>query len=144
MEPTIPDPFTFTPTTDGFLAPGPALERGRGYRLAETTAPAGYSLLVAPVVLRVVPNGDADVLQFRRPDGTYSQDSPMVGLWTGVPGENAQVIDAANTVSVSLANVRQGNLPKTGGTGLLVWVGVASIMLSVGFCGLWRRGLRTG
>ncbi|CAM4388370.1 hypothetical protein COGO111638_11980 [Corynebacterium gottingense] len=110
----------------------------------ETKAPAGYSLLAEPIVLRVVREGETDVIEFRGPGGAFSQDSPMVGLWTGAPGENVQLIDAANTVSVSLANVRQGNLPETGGAGLMVWVGVASIMLSAGFCGLWRRGRRTG
>lgn len=137
-------PIPLTPTPDGFLTTGAALERGRDYQLVETKAPAGYSLLVEPIVLRVVRKGETDVLEFRGPDGAFSQDSPMVGLWTGAPGENEQLIDAANTVSVSLANVRQGNLPKTGGAGLIVWVGVALIMLSVGFCGLYRRAERTG
>ncbi|WJZ13926.1 SpaA isopeptide-forming pilin-related protein [Corynebacterium gottingense] len=137
-------PIPLTPTPDGFLTTGAALERGREYQLVETKAPAGYSLLAEPIVLRVVREGETDVIEFRGPDGAFSQESPMVGLWTGASGENVQLIGAANTVSVSLANVRQGNLPKTGGAGLMVWVGVASIMLSAGFCGLWRRGRRTG
>lgn len=104
----------------------------KSYLLVETQAPTKdgqqYSLLVAPVEFRIVSGGENGGYLVQVWDGqkwiTESIDS---GLWT----ERPKTFDAA-TGYLQVANVRQGDLPKTGGAGLRLPILLGGALIAAG------------
>lgn len=104
------------------------LEPGQDYFLVETQSPAGYSLLTAPVKFRL--NGPS-----------AGQQNASVEVAAGGAAVNLLAVhekQSPSEVYVELANVRQGNLPKTGGHGVQVPLAVSSILILLG-AALGRR-----
>ena len=100
------------------------------YFLVETQAPTkdgqSYSLLVAPVEFQIVAGDAGYVVQIR--DGqNWTNEVVGAGLWTDRPQE----FDAA-TGYLQVANVRQGDLPKTGGAGLQLPVLFGGALIAAG------------
>ena len=92
------------------------LELGREYELVETKSPNRdgqvYSLLTSPIRFRIT-NQDGDTkIQFMS-EGEWVDDISDRGVWVETLSDSA-------TVALKVANIRQGNLPRTGGAGLLV------------------------
>lgn len=102
------------------------LELGR-YELVETRAPAdGYSLLPQPVYFAIDQNdGELSLLRLSGPEdvaGTEAQLSfPVVAFEA-----------SDNRVTMSLANVRSGTLPDTGGAGVTAWIAFGVLVCAVG------------
>lgn len=111
------------------------LMAGIRYSLVETKAPTWqrqdgtrgtYSLLTKPVDFVLQWNeisGNAEIVFY---DGdTPTRDLDLAGVWEQRP------VDApATDVYIQVANIRQGDLPKTGGIG--VWVQAALSLLVIG------------
>ncbi|OEX93974.1 hypothetical protein A0K93_09560 [Corynebacterium sp. BCW_4722] len=100
------------------------------YYLVETKTPTKegqrYSLLVAPVEFQIVAGEKGYVVQIR--DGEeWTSELVGAGLWT----ERPQEFDAA-TGYLQVANVRQGNLPKTGGSGLQLPILLGGALIAAG------------
>lgn len=100
------------------------------YFLVETQAPTkdgqSYSLLVAPVQFQIVAGDGGYVVQIR--DGEdWTKELVGAGLWTDRPQE----FDAA-TGYLQVANVRQGDLPKTGGAGLQLPILFGGALIAAG------------
>lgn len=92
------------------------LELGREYELVETKSPNRdgqvYSLLTSPIRFRIT-NQDGDTkIQFMS-EGEWVDDISDRGVWVETLSDSA-------TVALKVANIRQGNLPRTGGAGLLM------------------------
>ena len=114
-----------TYTTDKVLEPG------RTYVLTETKAPkaadgAQYSLLAQPVTLRFVSTQQGLVPEFQGPNGTWLRGQPAL------PIVSASVDKDKNNMILTLANVRQGNLPKTGGAGLQLPILLGGVLIAAG------------
>ena len=106
------------------------LGASKTYYLVETQAPTKdgqqYSLLVAPVEFQIVPGDNGYVVQIR--DGEdWTSELVGAGLWTDRPQE----FDAA-TGYLQVANVRQGNMPKTGGAGLQLPILFGGALIAAG------------
>lgn len=90
----------------GYLTADLELEPGIPYQLVETEAPEGYELLPTPVTFTIA----------RQTDGSYKlqiQDSGAVS--------NVVAVDAAGDSNLRLlkvTDVRRGELPHTGGSGV--------------------------
>ncbi|TVX76073.1 VWA domain-containing protein [Corynebacterium sp. NML180780] len=120
--------------TDAVLVPN------RIYTLSETKSPKAadgtqYALLVKPIRLRVVPessDGQPSKVEFET-NGEWTTDASAAGVW-------AKRED--NTVYVQLANVRQGNLPKTGGHGLQAPLAVSTVLMLLGAALARRRAVQ--
>lgn len=102
----------------------------KSYYLVETQAPTKdgqqYSLLAAPVEFQIVPGDGGFVVQIR--DGeNWTNEVVGAGLWTDRP----QKFDAA-TGYLQVANVRQGNLPKTGGMGVQLPILLGGALIAAG------------
>ncbi|MDK8824112.1 LPXTG cell wall anchor domain-containing protein [Corynebacterium coyleae] len=106
------------------------LRTGKSYFLVETQAPTKdgqqYSLLVAPVEFQIVSSDNGYVVQIR--DGeNWKSELVGAGLWTERPDR----FDAA-TGYLQVANVRQGDLPKTGGAGLQLPILLGGALIAAG------------
>lgn len=88
---------------DGYLLSDAALALGTKYYLAETKTVPGYSLLPAAIPFIITSTDNGPIFEL---------------LADGVSVTATDVIDGQPTITV--ANIRQGNLPKTGGTGLVL------------------------
>lgn len=101
---------------DGYLLSDASLGLGKTYYLAETKAAPGYSLLPTAIPFEI----------------TNSDDGPVFELLAeGVSVASTGVTDGQPTITV--VNIRQGNLPRTGGAGLFLptLVGFAVVALGV-------------
>lgn len=100
------------------------------YYLVETQAPTkdgqSYSLLVAPVEFQIVAGKDGYVVQIRNGEN-WTNEVVGAGLWTDRP----EKFDAA-TGYLQVANVRQGDLPKTGGAGLQLPILLGGALIAAG------------
>lgn len=106
------------------------LSSSKTYYLVETQAPTEdgqqYSLLVAPVEFQIVSGENGHIVQIR--DGeTWASELVGAGLWTDRPQE----VDAA-TGYLQVANVRQGNMPKTGGVGVQLPILFGGVLIAAG------------
>ncbi|MDK8879126.1 VWA domain-containing protein [Corynebacterium sp. MSK008] len=106
------------------------LSSSKTYYLVETQAPTKegqqYSLLVAPVEFQIVSGENGYVVQIR--DGeAWASELVGAGLWTDRPQE----FDAA-TGYLQVANVRQGNMPKTGGVGVQLPILLGGALIAAG------------
>ena len=107
------------------------LVTGKPYFLVETQAPTKdgqqYSLLVAPVEFQIVSSeGGGYTVQVRDGQG-WTSELVGAGLWTERPNK----FDAA-TGYLQVANVRQGNLPKTGGMGVQLPILLGGALIAAG------------
>lgn len=88
---------------DGYLLSDASLELDKTYYLAETKAAPGFSLLPTAIPFEITNSGDGPIFKL---------------LAEGVSVTSTGVTDGQPTITV--VNIRQGNLPRTGGAGLLV------------------------
>ncbi|MDO5730964.1 SpaA isopeptide-forming pilin-related protein [Corynebacterium sphenisci] len=103
---------------NGRLAEG--VREGR-YHLVETRAPEGYALLASPVAVDVTGHAGGYTIALADPaDGALVQ----VG-----PGDPAQ---AEWTLTVRVADIASGTLPKTGGAGPAPYAAAAALALLAG------------
>ena len=104
---------------------------GVEYTLTETKAPQAngvqYALLVQPLKFKIesAPRGGYQVKYY---DGVNYSDSRPAEITEGkvVAGDSRPVI------ALKVANVRQGNLPKTGGAGLLTPTAAGLLAIALG------------
>ncbi|MCQ4608394.1 LPXTG cell wall anchor domain-containing protein [Corynebacterium sp. CCUG 60159] len=124
-------PLTEEKESAGTYTTDKVLELGRTYVLTETKAPkaadgAQYSLLAQPVTLRFVSTQQGLVPEFQGPNGTWLRGQPAL------PIVSASVDKDKTNMILTLANVRQGNLPKTGGAGLQLPIVLGGVLIAAG------------
>lgn len=93
---------------------------GRRYRLAEVKAPSGYSLLTKPIEFALLRN-DAGELKLDVSGGESAHPELEVT-------QSADKLHFTFTV----ANIRQGNLPSTGGNGVHLPIVIGSVTICIG------------
>lgn len=126
------DPFD--PSTKGYHTI--ALKPDTLYYLVETKSPMGYNLLAQPVMFKISRDASGNqVVTF------FKSGEPN----TPLPAPDALVqIDqtkepSKSTAYVQVADVTQGQLPRTGGSGLLMPLAAAAIFIAAGFLYTRRR-----
>lgn len=106
------------------------LTLGKIYSLVETQAPNGdgrrYALLTEPVEFRIISSGSGYAVEIRDGD-EWVTEVAEAGLWTDKPQQ-----PEPSTGYIQVANVRQGDLPKTGGYGLQVPILLGSVLIAAG------------
>lgn len=107
------------------------LEPGRTYVLTETRAPKAadgvqYSLLTQPVTLRFVSTEQGLVPEFQGSNGDWDRGQPTL------PIVSASIDKDKTSMVLTLANVRQGNMPKTGGIGLQLPILLGGALIAAG------------
>ncbi|MCG7251857.1 DUF6923 family protein [Corynebacterium pseudodiphtheriticum] len=120
------------------------LEIGKYYWLIETQAPIGadgkrYSLLVKPVLFQLVrdPNtGNAGALFFDETAANTGQQAwtnkhPVANMYSGQ--------QAKDKITIKLANIQQGEMPLTGGSGVWRLTIVGLLVILVGVFGATTR-----
>ncbi|WP_133064818.1 vWA domain-containing protein [Corynebacterium hadale] len=120
------------------------LEPGKTYTLVESRSPLvgdgvsgeRYSLLVSPVRFKIDVEGGKPVAKFAQGD-QWVTDASTSGVWAERP-DNADT----STVFLGVANVRQGNLPKTGGHGLQTPLAVSTVLMLFGAALARRRAVQ--
>ena len=116
--------MVFNSATGTFDAQG--LKPGR-YRLAETKAPAGFSLLTAPIDFVIATDPQS---------GTATIDLDTEAELVAQQVQNAKAPNSWNLTKkdaiLTLANVRQGDLPKTGGIGVGVTTALGLLIAAAG------------
>lgn len=119
-----PVAMVFNSATGTFDAQG--LKPGR-YRLAETKAPAGFSLLTAPIDFVIATDPQS---------GTATIDLDTEAELVAQQVQNAKAPNSWNLTKkdaiLTLANVRQGDLPKTGGIGVGVTTALGLLIAAAG------------
>ena len=114
----------------GFYTPEQRLRPDTPYRLYEARSPLDsdgrrYSLLTQPVVFRVKAEGD------KQPSIEFYDEQRKT--WsTARPTEVTGISVQENTIIMGVANVRQGNLPKTGGIGIGVTTVLGLLIVAAG------------
>ena len=126
-----PNVFIFEDSASGIYKAVDGLEIGRIYRLFETRSPltadgSRYSLLTAPIVFRISAAEDGKSVEFL-------EDRNGIESWSSTPpiAVPSVKIDGLSA-SMELANVRQGNLPATGGHGVGAHALFGAILLLIG------------
>ncbi|WP_272913558.1 SpaA isopeptide-forming pilin-related protein [Corynebacterium pilosum] len=111
------------------------------YVLTETRAAAGgYSLLPQPVYFKV--EYDSDELAFFLLEGPNDRTGQR--LDGASPSLNFPIVDfmvADQQVDLAIANVRAGELPKTGGAGVGLWIAAGILLIAAGAIGARRRAI---
>lgn len=91
------------------------------YRLTETQSPSGYALLVEPVEFELSRDSETKAVQMTMAEGsTHVAVKPLL--------DEKQ----PNLAVLTVANVRQGNLPKTGGVGLQLPILLGGALIAAG------------
>lgn len=126
------DPFD--PSTMGYHTA--ALKPDMLYYLVETKSPMGYNLLAQPVMFKISRDTNGNqVVTF------YKAGQPNTSLPT--PDALVRIDQTKNpsksTAYIQVADVTQGRLPRTGGTGLTIPIGIASLLIMAGFLFTRRR-----
>lgn len=93
---------------------------GRRYRLAEVKAPSGYSLLTKPIEFALLRN-DSGELKLDVSGGESAHPELEV----------TQSADKLHFTFI-VANIRQGNLPSTGGNGVHLPIVIGSVTICIG------------
>ena len=124
-------PLTEEKESAGTYVTEKVLEPGRSYVLTEIKAPkaadgAQYSLLTQPVTLRFVSTQQGLVPEFQGSDGAWLRGQPTL------PIVSASVDKDKTNMVLTLANVRQGNLPKTGGMGVQLPILLGGVLIAAG------------
>lgn len=121
----MPVAMVFNSATGTFDAT--ELKPGR-YRLAETKAPAGFSLLTAPIDFTIATDAQSGT-------ATIVFDADEAGL-VAQQVENGKAPNSWNLTKkdaiLTLANVHQGDLPKTGGRGVGVTTALGLLIAAAG------------
>ncbi|MBC3178326.1 LPXTG cell wall anchor domain-containing protein [Corynebacterium lujinxingii] len=103
------------------------LEPGKEYDLVEVKAPTQdgvvYSLLTAPVRFRGTVQDQGVAVEYES-DGKWVSDISTQGVWS--------VVSDKQTAYLEVANVRQGNMPKTGGAGLQLPILFGGALIAAG------------
>lgn len=120
------------------------LEIGKYYWLIETQAPTGadgkrYSLLVKPVLFQLVrdPNtGNARALFFDETAANtgrqeWTNKHPVANMYSGQ--------QAKDKITIKLANIQQGEMPLTGGSGVWRLTSIGLLVILVGVFGAISR-----
>lgn len=115
------------PNESGYFAA--ELEADTSYVLVENQAPAGFSLLTEPVAFKTV-RATAD-----NPNATVQVEPGSAGVNLIIDPKRQKPAE----VFVQLANVRQGNLPKTGGPGLQAPLALSTVLMLFGAALARRR-----
>lgn len=104
------------------------LELGREYELVETKSPKRdgqvYSLLTSPIRFRITSQDGDTKIQFNS-EGQWVDDISNRGVWV-------ETANGSKTVALKIANIRQGDLPRTGGAGLLVPTLAGFVIVALG------------
>lgn len=108
------------------------------YQLIETKSPSrggvAYSLLTAPVTFKGVAGKDGIQIEYLSGE-RWVRELPDRGLWSTSPHPDKR---DKGLGYLQVANIRQGDLPKTGGLGLQVPAVVGALIVALG-AGLLRR-----
>ncbi|WP_083337272.1 DUF6923 family protein [Corynebacterium timonense] len=98
------------------------LRKGTQYYLVETRSPLGYSLLPQPIAFTITTgeNGNARV--------DVAQSLHAIGLVTDPDHEGA----SPSSAYITIADFRQGDMPKTGGNGYLPWALLSALLVLIG------------
>lgn len=103
------------------------LEPGKEYDLVEVKAPSQdgvvYSLLTAPVRFRGTVQDQGVAVEYES-DGKWVSDISTQGVWS--------VSSDKQTAYLEVANVRQGNMPKTGGVGVQLPILLGGALIAAG------------
>lgn len=93
---------------------------GRRYRLAEVKAPSGYSLLTKPIEFALLRNDSGEL----KLDVTGGESAHP----------ELEVTQSADKLhfTFTVANIRQGNLPSTGGNGVHLPIVIGSVTICIG------------
>lgn len=95
------------------------------YRLYEAQAPAGYSLLVEPIEFTVTMNDDKAGIELDQ------RASVVARSFDHTKAPNTWKLTSQDAV-LTVANVLQGNLPKTGGKGLQLPILLGGALIAAG------------
>lgn len=112
-------------TTDRGILGEATVTPGKSYFLVETQSPRGYSLLPRPILLRVESDKDGKVkLVFPEQKDTF-------------PVLQEKILYQDGVITIPVADVTVGNLPRTGGNGIapIVLLGAMLVMFGV----TWSR-----
>ncbi|MGV0408777.1 MSCRAMM family protein [Corynebacterium resistens] len=104
------------------------VEVGKYYFIVETGSPAGFSLLPEPILIYLEKDKEG------KPVVTF----PNQGEGEGFPILKSQVVVKDGIITIPVADVRSGKLPKTGGPGVGVVVLLSVVLIASGF-GFARR-----
>lgn len=103
-----------------------AVLQAGNYWIVETKSPVGYQLLATPVAFKVIGHENGWSAELVRDEGGLVN----VGPEAAAPGD---------IVTIQVADVQTGNLPKTGGSGLTVPLALAMTLIIAGFLYARRR-----
>lgn len=124
------DPQTWTLETGadaGTYTLDTVLEPGKEYDLVEVKAPTQdgvlYSLLTAPVRFRGSIQDQGVAVEYQS-NGKWVSDISTQGVWN--------VVSDKQTAYLEVANVRQGNMPKTGGAGVQLPILLGGTLIAAG------------
>ncbi|WJY67029.1 Cna protein B-type domain protein [Corynebacterium auris] len=98
------------------------LRKGTQYYLVETQSPEGYSLLPEPIAFTIT-NDDSGNARVDVADNLHA-----IGLVTDPDHDGA----SPRSAYITIADFRQGDLPKTGGNGYLPWALISALLVLVG------------
>ena len=124
-----PQTWNLEPGTErGTYTLDAVLEPGKEYDLVEVKAPTQddgvvYSLLTAPVRFRGTVQDQGVAVEYES-DGKWVSDISTQGVWS--------VVSDKKTAYLEVANVRQGDLPKTGGAGLQLPILLGGALIAAG------------
>lgn len=106
------------------------------YYLVETKSPLNYSLLAQPVLFKIVRDTNGNqVISFYKsgePGTKLSKPDTLVQIDQSKPLSKASAF-------IQVADVTQGKLPRTGGNGIGLPVGIALVLIAAGFLYSRRR-----
>lgn len=113
---SAPDP------ANGNFYSASSLKKDTTYFLVETQSPVGYSLLPQRVEFTITngANGNAQVVS--------AENTAVIGVVEGSSGVQASPSEAF----ITIADFRQGDLPRTGGLGYMPWALGATILMLLG------------
>lgn len=128
VEGEAPQAWKLEPGTEaGTYTLDTVLEPGKEYDLVEVKAPSQdgvvYSLLTAPVRFRGTVQDQGVAVEYES-DGKWVSDISTQGVWS--------VVSDKQTAYLEVANVRQGNMPKTGGAGLQLPILFGGVLIAAG------------
>ncbi|OHR24109.1 LPXTG cell wall anchor domain-containing protein [Corynebacterium sp. HMSC034A01] len=128
VEGEAPQTWTLETGTDtGTYTLETVLEPGKEYDLVEVKAPTQdgvvYSLLTAPVRFRGSIQDQGVAVEYQS-NGKWVSDISTQGVWN--------VVSDKQTAYLEVANVRQGNMPKTGGAGVQLPILLGGTLIAAG------------
>lgn len=128
VEGEAPQTWTLETGTDaGTYTLETVLEPGKEYDLVEVKAPTQdgvvYSLLTAPVRFRGSIQDQGVAVEYQS-NGKWVSDISTQGVWS--------VVSDKQTAYLEVANVRQGNMPKTGGAGVQLPILLGGTLIAAG------------